>query len=52
MVQSPMEDCSVVQEATTQCEDMDFPFSPRAGELDTGDLFAMKMRKIRLGVGS
>lgn len=52
MVQSPIEDCSVVQEATTQCEDMDFPFSPRAGEFDTGDLFVMKMRKIRLGVGS
>lgn len=52
IVPSPLEERSEAQEATTQCEDMDFPFSPRACEYDTGNLFVLKMRKIRLCVES
>lgn len=33
-------------EVTTQCGDPDFPYSPRACEYDTGNLFAIKMRKL------
>jgi len=49
-VPSPLEERTEVQEATTQCEDLDFPFSPRACEYDTGNLFVMKRRRIRLDV--
>ena len=39
--------CAHNCEVTTQCQDLDFPFSPRASVYDTGNLFVMRAREGR-----